>query len=326
VRRVWKTRGVRYHAYATCPGILEGQAKARHEGKPTYEPELVPLADVRHAAGPTPCLRCWPEQPGWHGWLQAELLAENHSGSRSGSPTELAFLTNVLEQVPELDPAYVKVQYEVARRVGRPFAADFAIIMPGATPLLLEVDGRNKGPDQREDHIELSLERDEELRELGYEVQHFTNQQVITIPVWRRDVIIRRIATLNQPPSPPGVTAPHLGASTRDQQSSVHGNFHKVEAEDRRSRPTVLIALTVLTVAVIIAGVVFVIARQTTPRAAPGVDGSCDGHHQVKGNVSQGGDLIYHEPGDAFYERTTAEVCFHTASDAEDAGYRRTLR
>jgi hypothetical protein len=81
-----------------------------------------------------------------------------------------------------------------------------------------------------------------------------------------------------------------------------------------------------LAAAVVFAGVVFVLTRGTAPRAAPGAGGTCDSRHPVKGNVSQGGDRIYHEPSDAFYERTTAVMCFHTATDAKDAGYRHTLR
>jgi micrococcal nuclease len=42
----------------------------------------------------------------------------------------------------------------------------------------------------------------------------------------------------------------------------------------------------------------------------------------VKGNVSQAGEKIYHEPGWAYYERTSAEECFESAADAEKAGYR----
>jgi hypothetical protein len=36
--------------------------------------------------------------------------------------------------------------------------------------------------------------------------------------------------------------------------------------------------------------------------------------------------MIYHLPGDEFYDRTQPEDCFAAPSDAEAAGYRRSQR
>lgn len=51
----------------------------------------------------------------------------------------------------------------------------------------------------------------------------------------------------------------------------------------------------------------------------------------IKGNISLGGDRIYHEPGQAFYDRTrinkrSGERWFCSAGAAEAAGWRRSLR
>lgn len=66
-------------------------------------------------------------------------------------------------------------------------------------------------------------------------------------------------------------------------------------------------------------------APVTTPaagRVAPnGMD--CPGSHPVKGNR---GSMIYHLPGDGFYEQTRPEDCFASPADAEAAGYRRSQR
>lgn len=54
------------------------------------------------------------------------------------------------------------------------------------------------------------------------------------------------------------------------------------------------------------------------------VNGDCGG--LIKGNISSGGEKIYHVPGGQFYDRTSAEACFATPEEAEAAGYRRSKR
>ena len=47
----------------------------------------------------------------------------------------------------------------------------------------------------------------------------------------------------------------------------------------------------------------------------------------IKGNVSYyGGQLIYHMPGDYYYEATNPEYWFCTEEEAVEAGFRRTKR
>jgi very-short-patch-repair endonuclease len=311
VTEVWRTHGHRYHTRQDCPGLLDGQQKARREGKPTYSPELVSLSSVRHKDGPTPCLRCWPEEAGWYDWLPVELAAENHSGHPRGSPTELTFLQAVLERVPGLDPGHIKVQYTVERHAGRPYEADFAVLIPGRQPLLLEVDGQNKAPDQRPDYAEYTQKRDEELEQLGYRVRHFTNTHVLTDPQWCRNVVARLISEL--PTSGPNALGG--GSAPATQAPSMSAN-----RESSCSGAIALVVLVLVVVAVIAAGV-FLLTRGE-PGVAADANGGCDGEHPVKANETG----IYHVLGGQFYDDTTAIRCFATPAEAENDGYRRSQR
>ncbi len=46
----------------------------------------------------------------------------------------------------------------------------------------------------------------------------------------------------------------------------------------------------------------------------------------IKGNKNARGELIYHLPGGAFYERTNPVEWFETEEDAQASGYRRSAR
>lgn len=60
---------------------------------------------------------------------------------------------------------------------------------------------------------------------------------------------------------------------------------------------------------------------------APTADGSCPWvTASVKGNISGSGERIYHVEGGQFYERTHAERCFSNGYEAEEAGFRASLR
>jgi hypothetical protein len=50
---------------------------------------------------------------------------------------------------------------------------------------------------------------------------------------------------------------------------------------------------------------------------------NCPSTHPIKGNRDS---MIYHRPGQAFYDQTRPEVCFATPADAEAAGYRASQR
>jgi hypothetical protein len=71
------------------------------------------------------------------------------------------------------------------------------------------------------------------------------------------------------------------------------------------------------------------IDQNSTPTggsSSPLADGSCPSNASLKGNYSSSGELIYHQPGGAYYDITKAEACFATTSDAANAGYRASKR
>ena len=47
---------------------------------------------------------------------------------------------------------------------------------------------------------------------------------------------------------------------------------------------------------------------------------------QIKGNRNARGELIYHVPGGQYYNRVKGQEIFHTEEEAQQAGYRRSLR
>jgi hypothetical protein len=52
----------------------------------------------------------------------------------------------------------------------------------------------------------------------------------------------------------------------------------------------------------------------------------CPATHPVKGNLSYSGERIYHLPNQEYYDKTKPEVCFTTAGEAEQAGFRPSSR
>ncbi|RIH82530.1 hypothetical protein Mrose_03349 [Calidithermus roseus] len=52
----------------------------------------------------------------------------------------------------------------------------------------------------------------------------------------------------------------------------------------------------------------------------------CPATHPVKGNLSYSGERIYHLPNQEYYDKTKPEVCFATAGEAEQAGFRPSSR
>ncbi|WP_205672430.1 hypothetical protein [Ammoniphilus sp. YIM 78166] len=50
----------------------------------------------------------------------------------------------------------------------------------------------------------------------------------------------------------------------------------------------------------------------------------CNG--QIKGNISNSGEKIYHVPGGQYYKQTKAEYCFKTIEQAKKAGFRASKR
>jgi hypothetical protein len=102
----------------------------------------------------------------------------------------------------------------------------------------------------------------------------------------------------------------------------------------RRWRDWLLVAAAVATllIGLSLVGMAYLASRQPTPRldlmpdsagrASPNRSGDrrfCPGSHPIKGNRTS---MIYHLPGDEFYDQTQPEDCFAAPSYAEAAGYR----
>jgi micrococcal nuclease len=65
--------------------------------------------------------------------------------------------------------------------------------------------------------------------------------------------------------------------------------------------------------------------KKASGKASPS-GGVCPPEFPVKGNHSSSGELIYHVPGGAYYNKTNPEECFATPADAQAAGYRASKR
>lgn len=82
-------------------------------------------------------------------------------------------------------------------------------------------------------------------------------------------------------------------------------------------------ALAVVAVAV---GVVVMALRSDGDTSGPGgaspTGSMCPPDFPVKGNESQSGELIYHEPGWTYYDKTNPERCFVDGRAAEAVGFR----
>lgn len=66
-------------------------------------------------------------------------------------------------------------------------------------------------------------------------------------------------------------------------------------------------------------------ASSAAQTAAPQSQAGC-AKPMIKGNHSSSGELIYHVPGGAYYDRTKAEEMFCTEAEAQAAGYRASKR
>lgn len=47
---------------------------------------------------------------------------------------------------------------------------------------------------------------------------------------------------------------------------------------------------------------------------------------KIKGNRNKKGELIYHVPGGQYYDRVSGSIVFDSEEEAQQAGYRRSLR
>jgi hypothetical protein len=163
-------------------------------------------------------------------------------------------------------------------------------------------------------------------------------------------------------PSPRPSTAPQLPALpspsqaegwegvSRDESGIYAADLPDVRADEaaarrqrlRRWRDWLLVAaaVSILLIGLSLVGMAYLASQQPAPRldltpasappsagrASPSRSGDrrfCPGSHPIKGNRTS---MIYHLPGDEFYDQTQPEDCFTAPSDAEAAGFRRSQR
>lgn len=308
--------------------MLAGQAKAASEGKNTYAPQLKPLTEI--GGDYDPCLSCWQDEPGWFGgWLSVELQAEHHAGHRAGSRWEPIFLREVLQQVP-VSANYVTVQDIVVRNYGAPLRPDFTIKVPGWQPLAIEIDGDKERWYAEAPTREANLQRDDELEELGWRVVHFTNTLITQNPEQCRKTLRRVLAELEAAGHQAKVTSPVIALQEPKSVSTSHPQTAPAGSDAPNARSLGWLKWAAATAALVALATVILGAgdfkNSEDPQAAPSSSGDCDNGHPVKGNESDSGERIYHEPTWEFYEVTRPEACFATAADAEAAGYRPSQR
>lgn len=320
---VWITRGHAYHSHPGCPGITDGQAKAKREGKANHEPVRVALHSVQSNPAPRACQRCWPREKDWSNWLPVELETENHSGAPDGSEWELHFLRHVLKGIEQLDPGWVQVQPRVEREHREPLRPDFVIDMPGLQRIALEIDGAQKTTTPGPDDQGARIRRDAELEALGFKVQHFTNAQVTNQAAWCRHRVVELMEAVD---TSSRIRPVAEGPTTSDQAHRLSSAAPSAPSSKSTWKLGAAIAA-----AIAAAALTWMVLNGAGEESAdqfgtPPTNGECNSNAPVKGNVSESGEKIFHEPGWEFYSRTSAEVCFDNAGEAEAADYRASER
>jgi very-short-patch-repair endonuclease len=310
--------GQKYHANDACPALADGQAKARQEGRGIHEVQRAALSSV--GDGREPCLRCWPETRGWNDWSHLEHRVIR-LGDRQGY--ELDFLTNVLRKIAALRPADVDAQHEFEYE-GHYGRVDFVIVRNDIR-LAIEVDGRAKSPmgEPVDDKTHVSTTRRQNaLSEAGWTVLRFANSDVRLNPDLCRAAIERSLSKSApqdagiRAAAPPQTRAPGAGAS---QPEPTPVQMPTSSSSQRGRWPWIVGAAAVVGVAVLVG---LALSDWDSPRSGSPDGQSCPAGLPVKGNESQSGELIYHEPGWRYYDATWPERCFADGDAAEDEGFR----
>ncbi len=334
--QVWISGGgTKYHANQACSGLVDGQRKAERTGRSPWPIRGVDIAELPSER--MPCMVCWPDEPGWSDWSALE-----HQVLRTAdSPYEVEFFGRVLKNIPGLRPPQVLVQHEFTYDLVKQARMDFAIVADDVK-IAIEVDGLHKSPTgQPTDAQQQSnaTARQNALTGQGWRVLRFPNSDVRLDPD-RCRAEIERCLRHSSPPltqllraeapesrRPPQASRP---APTRIAESDTGGSGAAARAimahghePRRRNRTLVLVAVAVAVLAAVAVPIALLTAsRSPGPGSAVPNGSTCPSGFPVKGNESQSGELIYHEPGWAYYARTRPEQCFVDGRAAEDAGFR----
>lgn len=238
---------------------------------------------------------------------------------------ESLFASNVLPLVTGLRPADVTPQKEILLD-GRYRRIDFAVERPGLK-VAIEIDGWDKTGTgmgmNRKQHQDF-LDRQNALVLAGWTPLRFTPVEVRDQPT----AVARRIDSAIETAIETilGEMPKHLEARDPLNTSYSHQTSHTPETSPAvptqpASGPSTATHWGIWAGAAVVAAVAIALISGNDPTTV-----SCEDYGVVRGNVSQSGELIYHLPGDQYYDVTVPEQCFATPSDAQESGYRHSLR
>ncbi len=305
--------GGRWHERADCEALVQGQAEAAGKGLPNHPVQRVPRSRVGNR---TACGCC----------VMSDTSSDNVQpmppldNLKTETEYERVFADRVLQPLAEMSAWTVEAQKSIIVN-GKTYRPDFALTLPPLR-IAIEIDGKDKGPGGA-DH-DAWTRRQTALVNAGWEVLRFTNRQVMHEQEYCRRQVAVAVARLQERQerhsASPAQSSPSATAPTRAPTPTASGN-----SGPRRA-------------GLVVAGVVAAVAVGALVLSGSGGSGQgpvpptagdrypCPASQPIKGNVSQSGERIYHQRGDAFYERTAAEKCFPDAAAAEAAGFRAAKR
>ena len=315
--------GRKYHARTDLECLAKAQGFA--------SVDLATASD----GGLRPCIAC--DAPGLPGvtegdsqWLRR--IDEWSESRKFDSFYEQAFSVRVLAKTPNITVDDVEIQSYVNAGENT-YKVDFLI---SKARLVIEVDGfqKNNAPPSPTDQ-EQRNRRDAALMAAGYRVLHFTNVQVQSEPniccQTVSDVLDSGVAATPQEVVPQEVVPQPVAATPQEvapqpvaatPQEVVPQPVVLKDSKSSRIWLYVGMALAVLIVSL------FLIVNQvdsgkTDDTAVLPTNGECPNSYPFKGNVKSDGERIVHAPGQQFYEKTKAEMCFQSIEAAVSDGYRK---
>ena len=255
---------------------------------------------------------------------------------------EWNFATKVIQIVPGLKPSQVTPQRSFIGNDGRERHMDFGIEV-GNRRIAVEVEGWDK---TGEDRGKTKAEHDEFNRRVqsltadGWEVMTVTNAQFMNDPGFYaaqiRQLLLPASSTDDSTPPAPN---PAKGATTNEAEAAATAEVAPQPAaatpQEVAPQPAVLkdskssrIWLYVgLALALLIVGLFLIVNQvdsgKTDDTAVLPTNGDCPNSYPFKGNVKDDGERIVHAPGQQFYEKTNAEMCFQSIEAAVSDGYRK---
>lgn len=299
--------GGKYHATYSCPSFSDIEAERGHE----IRRWAAPLKGLSQQ----PCAVCWPETPNYDGWVRLSHKVERDCDSIY----EAKFVAAVLRHVPGLRPEDVTTQQHAKGRSETSYFIDFVLRPAGGNQLAIELDGSDKAPGLKSPAqvLEEVETRRADLIASGWRVLNFTNVRAATRPEECVTEIraALRDAVRARNPSVESLRHVETGDLARPPGSSTtRGAVGKLVA----------VGLGVALVVILGAMLTWNLWRDGDDPSGPvdPVRRSCPENAPVKGNVTDDGERIFHEPGWRYYDSTQPEDCFANSDDAEADGYR----